>query len=270
MIKFQNYWFPFIVITAGICFSPQAAGQSPAIIPGHAHNDYENPRPLISALENRFQSIEIDIHLFQNEIYVAHDPIVQIDSNRLLQKLYLDPLQTWINDHQGTVYPDYQGKLLLMFDIKTEALPTYLQLKELIQKYSDVFAVVTQGQMGENPVRAFISGNRPIKYLMEDEPKWAGIDGRPQDLDLSFDNTMMPVISQNFTRFSEWQGSGSIQIEEKQKIKKLIDQAHRQDKLLRFWSIPDQPEAWDSLLLLGVDLINTDHVEAFNAFYQMK
>ncbi len=59
---------------------------------GHAHNDYNHPVPFYTAYDAGFGSIEADIILQDNHLYVAHDE-KDIDTGRTLQSLYLNPLQ---------------------------------------------------------------------------------------------------------------------------------------------------------------------------------
>ncbi|HRI61654.1 MAG TPA: hypothetical protein PK228_18070, partial [Saprospiraceae bacterium] len=41
-------------------------------------------------------------------------------------------------------------------------------------------------------------------------------------------------------------------------------------KKLRFWNIPDQPNAWETLLKAGVDFINTDDLQGLEQFLASK
>ncbi|OJD19492.1 hypothetical protein AJ78_00561 [Emergomyces pasteurianus Ep9510] len=60
-------------------------------IPCHSHNDYWRPVPLYSALEAGCVSVEADIWLFDNELFVGHTT-GSLTPNRTLTKLYIDPL----------------------------------------------------------------------------------------------------------------------------------------------------------------------------------
>jgi len=59
------------------------------IIKGHAHNDYENENPLYDALENGFISVEADVHLIDDQLYVSHDRPEKLDSVFTLKTLFL-------------------------------------------------------------------------------------------------------------------------------------------------------------------------------------
>ena len=42
------------------------------IIGAHSHNDYKNEYPLDAAFKHKFKSIEVDIFLLRNKLYVGH------------------------------------------------------------------------------------------------------------------------------------------------------------------------------------------------------
>ena len=50
-------------------------------------------------------------------------------------------------------------------------------------------------------------------------------------------------------------------VAERERLSAFAETAHRQGKKLRFWAIPDEPIAWETLLDSGVDLISTDDLK---------
>ena len=58
----------------------------------HSHNDYEQNVPFWKAYSVGVRSIEADVFLVDNNLYVAH-PRKEIDSVRSLEALYLEPLK---------------------------------------------------------------------------------------------------------------------------------------------------------------------------------
>ena len=46
----------------------------------------------------------------------------------------------------------------------------------------------------------------------------------------------------------------------------LANKSHALNKKIRFWAAPDNEKAWIILMRLGVDYINTDHIEAISSF----
>ncbi|PGH06971.1 hypothetical protein GX51_02009 [Blastomyces parvus] len=60
-------------------------------IPCHSHNDYWRPAPLFSALETGCISVEADIWLFDDDLFVGHTA-GSLAPDRTLTKMYIDPL----------------------------------------------------------------------------------------------------------------------------------------------------------------------------------
>src|SRR5881397_251224 len=85
----------------------------------HAHNDYEHKRPLFDALECGFCSVEADIWLVDGKLLVAHDRN-QVEPERTLQALYLDPLRERARRNGGRVYP-HGPEVILLVDVKSAA-----------------------------------------------------------------------------------------------------------------------------------------------------
>jgi hypothetical protein len=55
--------------------------------------------------------------------------------------------------------------------------------------------------------------------------------------------------------------------EELKKLKSLVEKAHAQKRIIRFWEIPDNKIAWKTLADAGVDLINTDDLSGVAKFF---
>jgi alkaline phosphatase len=41
---------------------------------------------------------------------------------------------------------------------------------------------------------------------------------------------------------------------------------HASGKKIRFWNAPDNPQSWQTLMNIGVDYINTDHINELGSF----
>ncbi len=236
------------------------------VIKGHAHNDYEHQSPLLSALENGFISVEVDVYFIENELYVSHDYPKVLNPNLTLEKLYLKPLKNHITKNKGAVYRNYSGPFYLMIDFKTAAQPTYKKLKEILSNYLSIISTLKDEVESKGPVTVFISGNRPIDVILADNPKLALLDGRPDELNRNIPASIMPVVSIDYNDVLSWQGKGDISIDDKTNLTTLIQNTHAENKKLRLWAAPDNSVAWKFLLDNGVDLINTDHLKEFRAF----
>ena len=85
-----------------------------------------------------------------------------------------------------------------------------------------------------------------------------------------FRSERMPVISDHYNNWSKWNGKSKPGENELQGIKDLAQRVQAEGKKLRLWAIPDNELTWEALLAAGVDLINTDQLEALNHFLTKK
>ncbi len=257
------------ILLTGSC-SRNLTPTGPKPLPrAHAHNDYEHDRPLFDALDHGFTSVEADIHLVDGELFVAHNPH-EITPDRTLRALYLEPLSRRIDQNAGQVYSN-GPQFTLFIDIKTEAVATYKVLSKMLAEYQSIFTTFDSNGRTDKAVIAIVSGNRP-RGLMESEAiRYAGYDGRLVDLESDAPATLIPVISDNWSRHFSYRGIGSMPAEERRKLKKIVETAHQKDQRVRFWETPDRPTQarqtlWRELLASGVDLLNTDDLQGLQQF----
>ena len=225
----------------------------------HAHNDYEHDRPLKEALENGFISVEADVHLQNDKLLVSHNrpgPKAQT-----LEQLYLAPLDSLLKANSGTIYAGYEGPFFLMIDCKSDATTTYHLILRELKMHPALLC-----SSGSCAVNIFLSGNRDIPTMLKDGFLGIGIDGRPTDVGKNYSSEIMPFISDQFKNWSSWNGESDPSAEDLKKIRDLAARVHADGKKLRLWAIPENEKAWEELLLAGVDLINTDHLQELNIF----
>ncbi|WP_229310949.1 phosphatidylinositol-specific phospholipase C/glycerophosphodiester phosphodiesterase family protein [Larkinella soli] len=227
----------------------------------HSHNDYEKAEPLQAALRNQAGSIEADVYLVDGKLMVAHEK-QQIQPGRTLDSLYLKPIAGLFDKYRdknfaGAVSKDRRYTFQLVIDVKDNGPETIKQLEAAIVPYRTCF----DRAMNPLAVQLVISGNRPPIASWVDYPSYILFDGRPSEL--YDDETLKHValISDTFRNYSRWDGNGDIPDKDKETLKRFIKRAHSQNKPIRFWASPDQPNAWKQLARLGIDYINTDKVE---------
>jgi len=238
----------------------------PPVVPlprAHAHNDYAHTRPLHDALDHGFTSVEADVFLSNGHLLVGHTWLevlpdrLRDQPQRTLQSLYLEPLRQRIKQRGGAVYDD-QTPFYLLIDLKTEARATYAAVHEALAQYPDVFSVTRDGKHRPGPVVAVISGNVPRQTIRTQKVRYAGIDGRPSDLDSDDPPHLMPWISDAW-RF-RWRGEGPMPAAERDKLRDLVRKAHAKGRQVRFWATPEREAVWQELHEAGVDRLNTDRL----------
>ena len=228
----------------------------------HSHNDYEKPEPFYKAYTHQFGSIEADIFFLQesDDLFVAHYKSDLDTKRRTLDSLYLQPLAKRIRENNGFVYSDTSRKLILLIDIKTEAVPTLNRLIEQLRNHPELIEAST--------LRIVISGNRPPPDSFTVYPPFIFFDGVMGTHYSQEALSRIPLFSGNFRDFSKWNGTGSIPGNERNELLKTIQEAHRNHKPVRFWGAPDSIDAWKEFIKLGADYINSDHIEDLSKFLQ--
>ena len=216
----------------------------------HAHNDYEKEFPFWEAYIHGANSIEADVFLKDEKLYVTHAE-QEINDNQTLKNLYLDPISQLINNNE-------LRELQLLVDIKSEAYSTLQSIIEAVQENPELTA--------NKKLRIVISGNRPAPEDYIKYPEFIQFDHQSlDDLD-KIDLEKVAMISKSFGSYSHWNGLGRLTETDLEKVKSVIKKAHSTGKPFRFWGAPDTKTAWSRFANQGVDFINTDDPALASAF----
>ena len=252
---------------------PMAPLQAPqplaSVVPlpnAHAHNDYEQSRPLWDALDHGFTSVEADVYAQKDTLYVAHNRPPFWNTDKSLENLYLRPLAERIRQNGGKVYAKYNGPVYLMIDFKTGADSTYRALEKVLQRYRSILTTCKGNRCQPGAVTVFISGNRPIETVKKAKERLVGIDGRPADLGKGFSRDLMPVVSDAYGNQLQWRGQGPMPDDQFQKLRQLVQRVHAEGKKLRLWACPEDPAVWAKLREAGADFLSTDQLELVRDF----
>ncbi|GAB3265690.1 hypothetical protein GCM10027347_33610 [Larkinella harenae] len=246
--------------------APQPFANVKPLPNAHAHNDYEQSRPLWDALDHGFTSVEADVYAKGDSLYVSHNRPAFWNAERTLEQLYLRPLTERIRQNGGKVYPNYNGPVYLMIDFKTGADSTYKALENVLQRYRSILTTCRGNRCQPGAVTVFISGNRPIETLKKSRQRLAGLDGRPTDLGKGFSRDLMPVVSDSYGNQLSWRGQGPMPDEQFQKLRQLVQRVHAEGKKLRLWACPEDPAVWAKLREAGADFLSTDQLELVRDF----
>lgn len=247
--------------------------RAPSVRPlarAHAHNDYLHRRPLADALARGFSSVEADVWLVDGELRVAHD-LVDAQPGRTLESLYLRPLQERVDQNRGRVYRGSRQDFQLLVDIKSDGPSTYAAIDQALAQHPRLFTSVRDQRVRRGAVSVVISGNRPLEIMRAQAVRYAGYDGRLADLESGLAPTLMPLVSDNWSKHFTWDGTGTFPAAERQKLHRIVQTAHAAGYRVRFWATPDGPGAarqavWSELESAGVDHINTDDLHGLESF----
>lgn len=221
----------------------------------HSHNDYEQAHPFQTAYKASFGSIEADVFLVNGKLLVAHSKS-ELALNRSLEDLYLKPLLRGLKKNRQFPYADTSFQLQMLIDIKTDSLKTLDSLIVLLRKHPAL--------IHSSKLKWVISGNRPGSEDFNSYPDFIWFDG---ELHKAYSFTAMNrilMLSDNLSRYTHWKGKDPLPEKDSLQLTQVIFKAHQLHKPVRFWDAPDFGEAWKTLMRLGVDYINTDHIESLS------
>ncbi|MEM6722577.1 MAG: hypothetical protein AAF598_00990 [Bacteroidota bacterium] len=228
---------------------------------GHAHNDYQRDQPLVEALAAGFPSIEIDLFLHKGKVKVSHYGIL-LGSKPDFEVLYLQPVAHLIRSNGGLVAVGDSTQLIYMLDLKTNPAELYKALHAIFANYTDLFQ--TKDKWG--PILLMNSGKRDLKAMSPEQANYWLIDGQAAS-ELSLDPAFVPRMSYSYKKHFSWKGKEEMPSDEYELLCKMVDEAHYQNKKIRFWASPDQEAVWETLLGAGVDWVNVDDLQKFRKFY---
>jgi alkaline phosphatase len=226
----------------------------------HSHNDYAGKIPFYEAFANEVGSVEVDVFLKNNALFVAHTD-AEIDTDQTLVSLYLKPLAGKIEKNKGFVFKN-QKPLTLFIDLKTEGVTTLKAVVQELEKFPQLLSCKT--------LNITISGNIPNASQWKDFPLHIFFDGRPNIAYTDSELQRISMISSDFKEYTDWNGKGVLTKKDHEKLSTIIKQVHDKNKKVRFWSTPDNVNAWIALLKLGVDYIGTDEVAKLSNFMTNK
>lgn len=233
----------------------------------YAHNDSVYNLPLWDALNLGYTFIEVDLHLIKDELYCYHRRPIFPKKNNTLTNLYLSPLFDLYKKNNGFIYSGYSSPIFLFLDFKTDAIATYQCLEKTIQPFSSMLSHWTNDIANVNAISLVISGNRPIEFINSQNKRSVLIDGRLADLEKNYKASLMPFVSENYSKIFGRSFFSKMPSEKKLfQFQKIVRQIHTQQKQIRLWNIPENEMIWNTLLQNGLDIISSDKIKKLYDF----
>lgn len=242
------------VACAGPARGADAAGlfASPLFLPrAHSHNDYEQQRPCLDAIEARVSSLEADLWLEGDRVLVGHD---RGKWHGELEELYLQPLTLlW---HENALPGRERGPFLLWLDLKDPSAALGRRLHELLE----ACPFTRPSEPGGARVLVIITGDKAAKE--------AFVQGHPAPGITRDSNTFSdddPPASASWSWYAlswktigDWDGRGAMPEAQRERLRALVEKVHAKGRKLRLWSHPATLEFWQEAAAAGVDRLGTD------------
>lgn len=245
----------FFFILSGIVAQPKKYTSANI----HAHNDYEHNVPFTDAYNLQLGSIEADVFLINDSLFVSHS-LKTLKRDVLLDGAYLSKLNAAVLKNKGLAYTGKDRVLQLLIDLKTDSLHTLNAVVNNIKQYPALL---------NNPgIRFVITGNQVPAEAFDQYPAYILFDGNLDKPSHQQHLARIGLFSANFAKFSKWKGEGDLPAADLELIRAAIGKAHSLNKQIRFWGVPDTPHTWRIMMDLGVDYINTDKIAELAKFLQ--
>jgi len=223
----------------------------------HSTDDYRRKAPLEQALKLGFQSVEADIYFRKREVRVGSTMLTTIGT---LKEVYLEPIKKRIN----TVgYIGKKGKpFYLWLDIQSDYRKLPLAVFKTLKEY-DFLTIQKKGKIvKKGPVTVIITGRDSFKesfFKLSDETPALKEDNTNE-------NNQGAWVSIDWLNITNWNGIKSIDKKLKRRLIKLVDDAHKLGKKIRFKNVPENEVIWSELVSINVDLIGAQNLIKLSKF----
>lgn len=229
----------------------------------HSHNDYKQVVPFYEAYSQQVYSIEVDLFAENGQLLVGHDE-KDLSPDMTFDDLYLNPIVKIFKQNNGRAWKESDYPLQLMIELKSPTLPSLTMVINKLKAYPQVF----DPTVNPNAVRIVITGNTPAPADFQKYPDFISFDGRINEEYTPDQLKRVALISAPLTDYAIWNGKGGLKTKEKEKVAEAIETVHNLGKPIRFWATPNSITAWNTLHTMGVDIMNTDKVEACTDFFR--
>lgn len=221
-----------------------------------AQDDHRQPRPFVTAYEQKADFIEADVWLQNDKLVISSTKPQPGTPAPTLDSLYLSPIRRLFAQHDGYVSPDRRYTFGLVLDVKDNQEAVLTALVDQLQQNVMLF----NRTANPNAVQIIISGNRPKIESFLDQSALLQFDGRPSEIYDEETLVKVAMISDNFDSYSQWNGEGKMPEADQDKLKRVLKRAHSSNKPFRLSNVPPNANALKQLKKLGVDIIGTDKV----------
>lgn len=218
-------------------------------------NDHKRKQPLAEALQHEFTGICADLSM-------GKDGVLKCGS-QTLEELYLKPLRSRIQEHEGYVY-NRPEEFFLVFRITSDSNSTIRKLDQVLSEYQDVISHTDEeGKWNRRAVRVFAGGNVPLyggkyNFVHLDEPA-----NKPVIRD---NGVQLSTIE--FKKLYSWKGEGTMPNMQYHSLISYIKNGKKNGRMVRIRNFPPTQLAFDLLLNAGADFLEIEELPAFRNYWR--
>lgn len=249
----------------------------------HSHNDYWRPIPFYSALSIGAISVEADVWLYNETLYVGHETAA-LKKERTFDSLYIQPILNVLraqnpntsfvtsSGSRNGVYDTSSGQTLYLFvDVKTNGSEAWPYVIRALQPLRSAGYLTTYNTTGvtSGPVTVIGTGNTPLNQIQGVSPRDYFYDAPLALLSTTFSNITSDVSPIASTQFSVQLGTvknGTLNATQAETLSSQVQHAKEKGIGSRYWDQPNWPiynrdAVYELLWAAGVTLLNVDDLE---------
>jgi hypothetical protein len=187
---------------------------------------------------------------------------------RTLRRLVLSPLFARVRGRGGRLCRDQRVPFRLVVEFAgpnrdaDALLRAYRMLDQQLRDHAGLLSRCDGGRLVPGAVTVTVSGIVDVRELLAVQPlRYAFADGNFDDLGShAAPATLVPMISESWTRRFGWDGRELIPAEERHQLHAMVRAAHEDGRTVRISGLPDGPRRarraiWTELGAAGVDVI---------------
>jgi hypothetical protein len=256
----------------------------------HSHNDYWRPVPFYSALAVGAVSVEADVWLYNDTLYVGHERSA-LTPSRTLDSLYIQPILKVIraqnpnstfapvNSKNGVFDTSSGQTLYLWIDLKTDGVQTLAYVVRALQPLRDAGCLTTYDgkTVTSGPVTVIGTGNTPRDRVQGVAPRDYFWDAPIAGLDTAelqnITSDVSPIASGSFQSIFGDVRNTTLNATQRETLESQVRVARSRGIGVRYWETPGWPigtrnSMWRTLWDNGVTLVNVDDLAAAANFWE--
>jgi hypothetical protein len=219
----------------------------------HSHNDYQQKRPLLDAVEAGINSVEADLWLENGKLLVGHD---RGKWRGEFETLYLQPLEHL--SEQGKLPGGEQKTFLLWLDLKDENPELRSSLRQVLEAQPFMHRL----DLPDVRLEVILTGNKAAKETYVEEYSSPNVtrDSNIFSDDDPLGSTSWSWYALDWKKLSTWKGTGDMPAADRTRLHELVTKIHNKQRKLRLWNHPSTLPFRQEALAAGVDRIGTDTI----------
>jgi len=187
---------------------------------------------------------------------------------RTLRRLVLSPLFARAHARGGRLCRDQRVPFRLVVEFAGPnrdagaLLRAYRMLDQQLRDHAPLLSRCVDGKLEAGAVTVTVTGIVDVRQLLADQAhRYAFADGSFDDIgSLAAPSTLVPMVSEQWTRRFGWDGREPIPAEERHLLHALVRSAHEDGRGVRFCGLPSgsrraRQAVWTELGEAGVDVI---------------